>query len=123
MNVWSITGNIGGDCEVRYSQSGQPIASFSVAVSSGYGEKKKTTWVKCLMFGKRAESGLVQYLTKGQMVGVTGETSLNEWTDKDGNKRSSLELVVATVDLLGDRKSGGPESGYQPSSMESDLPF
>lgn len=102
MNVWSMTGHLGGDAETRYVKSGDAIVSFSVGVKAGYGEKATTTWARCAMFGKRGEA-VAQYLTKGQLVGISGEVSLREWDDKEGQKRTSLEVRVNDLTLLGKR--------------------
>ena len=104
MNAWQFTGNIGKDAESRFLPNGDPVVSFSVGVKSGYGEKATTTWARCAMFGKRAES-VSQYLTKGQLVGISGEVTLREWNDKEGQKRNSLEVRVNDLTLLG-KKDG-----------------
>ena len=104
MNAWQFTGNIGKDAESRFLPNGDPVVSFSVGVKSGYGEKATTTWARCAMFGKRAES-VSQYLTKGQLVGISGEVTLREWNDKEGQKRNSLEVRVNDLTLLG-KKNG-----------------
>lgn len=100
MNVFTFSGNLGGDAEVKYLPSGDAVANFSVAVKSGYGEKEKTNWVRCALFGKRAEGGLIQYLKKGQMVMVSGEFSLDEWEGSDG-KKSTPSVRVNEVTLAG----------------------
>lgn len=102
MNVWSFTGNLGGDAETRFTSGGDAVTSFSIAVKSGYGEKATTVWAKCAIFGKRGES-VSQYLTKGTQVGVSGELSMREWEDKEGGKRTSLEVRVNDVTLLGSK--------------------
>ena len=107
MNAWQFTGNIGKDAESRFLPNGDPVVSFSVGVKSGYGEKATTTWARCAMFGKRAES-VSQYLTKGQLVGISGEVTLREWNDQQGQKRSSLEVRVNDLTLLG--KKDGQQS-------------
>jgi len=63
--------------------------------------KKTTTWVRCSLFGKRAEGGLIQYLVKGQSVSVQGEIKLNTYTNKEGVEKSSLDLMVNDLALLG----------------------
>jgi single-strand DNA-binding protein len=103
MNVWNFTGNV-GKADMRYLPSGESILAFSVAVSSGFGDKKQTTWANCSLFGKRAES-LQQYVQKGQTVGVSGEVTLRPWTDKNGNERHNLEVRVNDLTLLGSRPS------------------
>ena len=110
MNTWQFTGNIGKDAESRFLPNGDPVVSFSVGVKSGYGEKSTTTWARCAMFGKRAES-VSQYLTKGQLVGISGEVTLREWNDKEGQKRNSLEVRVNDLTLLG--KKDGQQAAPQ----------
>ncbi len=106
MNVWNFTGNIGRDAEQRFVGSGDSVVSFSVAVSSGWGDKKTTTWVKCSMWGKRGES-VLPYLNKGQQVAVSGEATLREYDKKDGSgKGHSMELRVNDVTLVGAKPEG-----------------
>lgn len=132
MNAWQFTGNIGKDAESRFLPNGDPVVSFSVGVKSGYGDKATTTWARCAMFGKRAES-VSSYLTKGQLVGISGEVTLREWNDKEGQKRSSLEVRVNDLTLLG-KKDGqqaaqprqqapAPQQSGGFSDMDDDIPF
>ena len=108
MNVWNFTGNLGRVAEVRYTPNGDSVVSFSVGVKAGFGEKASTTWARCSMFGKRGES-VAPFLTKGQLVGVSGELSMREWQDKEGQTRSSIEVRVSDLTLLGrkDEQSRG----------------
>lgn len=132
MNAWQFIGNIGKDAESRFLPNGDPVVSFSVGVKSGYGEKATTTWARCSMFGKRAES-VSSYLTKGQLVGISGEVTLREWNDKEGQKRSSLEVRVNDLTLLG-KKDGqqaaqprqqaqAPQQSGGFSDMDDSIPF
>ena len=100
MNVLTFSGNIGRDCEIRATKTGTIITQVAVAMNSGFGEHKKTNWVKCAIFGKRGES-LAPYLLKGQQVVVSGELSLNEWTTQDGITKSTLECNVNDITLVG----------------------
>lgn len=134
MNVWTFTGRIGKDCETRFTPKGDAVTSFSVAVTSGYGEKETTTWARLSMFGKRGEA-VAPYLLKGTQIAVSGELTNREYTDKDGNKRQSLEVRVNDLTLLGGKNDGARETGsgqsigkaQQPggdfSDMDSDIPF
>lgn len=138
MNNWNFTGNLGRDAEQRFTQSGDSVVSFSVGVKSGFGDKATTTWANCSMFGKRGES-VAPYLKKGLLVGVCGEASLREWTDKEGNKRQNLDVRVNDLTLLG-KKDDDPHQygaaketkpqrnaqGGQKASIadtEDDIPF
>jgi single-strand DNA-binding protein len=99
MNVFNFTGNLGNDCEQKYTPKGDAVCNFSVAVKSGYGDKESTTWVRCGLWGKRAEA-LSPYLKKGQLVGVSGELTNRPYDDK-GTQKYSLEVHVNDVTLLG----------------------
>lgn len=104
MNVLSFTGNAGRDAETRFTPAGDAITSFSVALSSGYGDKKVTTWLNCSLFGKRGET-LAQYITKGTLLGVVGEFQARPYTTKEGAEKISLDVRVSDVTLLGKKES------------------
>ena len=114
MNVFTFTGNLGKDCEIKSTQTGMTICSFSVAVQSGYGDKEKTTWVRCNLFGKRAEGTLPQYLLMGSKVAISGELSMNEWQDQQGATQKMLSVAVDKLDLVGSR----PDSAAQPQQAQ-----
>ena len=106
MNILTAVGNLGRDCEVRFMADGTPVGSFSFALSSGYGKSAKTTWLDCSLFGKRAET-LAPMLSKGTQIAITGEFSVREYNDKDGNLKSVPSLRVNDVTLLG-KKGDAP---------------
>lgn len=107
MNVFTASGNIGRDAEVR-SAGGTSVAGFSLAVKSGYGDKAQTVWVDCSLWGKQAESGLVQYLKKGQFVVVTGELGTREHEGK-----TYVTLRVSNVTLGGKQDAQKSSQGQQ----------
>lgn len=120
MNVYTFTGRIGNDAEVRYTPSQKAVCGFSVAVESGFGDKKKTTWVKCTLWGKRAEGGLPQYLTKGTQVAVSGEASLDEW-ESNGKSGSNLAVNVNDITLIGgkqEQQQQAPRSQSAPAQQQ-----
>jgi len=104
-NHFACIGNLGGDAETKFTQKGTAIATFSLPVVSGYGDNQKTSWMRCSIIGKRAEGGVVPYLKKGTQVAVIGEISLNTWTGKDGAEKTSLELKVDDISLVGGKSS------------------
>jgi len=101
MNVYNFTGRLARDAETRFTQGGLAICSFSVAVDYGYGDNKGTNWLRCSLFGKRAEGQLPKYLVKGKQVAISGELRIREYDDKEGNKRTSVEVSVDKLDLIG----------------------
>jgi len=118
-NVFSFTGAIGRDAEVRNTQSGQSLLSFTVANNIGFGDRQKTLWINVTLWGKRAEGSLQNYLKKGQQVFISGELSQNEYQAQDGTTKSSLELNANIIDLVGKRNDSmepmqqAPQQNYQ----------
>lgn len=111
MNKLIITGHLGRDAEVRHTQSGTAVCSFSVACPTGYGDNEKTVWFNCAIFGKRAESKLPEHLTTGQKVMVEGEVSLDEYKNKDNESKASLKVFVQNLELIGSRPASNQSNG------------
>ena len=121
MNNFNFTGNLGQDAETR--QAGQStVCTFSVAVKAGYGDREVTSWIRCNLWGKRAEGRLPEYLKKGQQVAVSGELSVREW-DKDGQKMKSVEVNVNSIDLIGQRQESQQAAGQSSCGFDDDIPF
>ena len=102
MNNLSATGGIGADAALRYTPGGDPVCSFSFALSSGFGDKKLTTWLNANLWGSRAET-LAPMLLKGTKVGIVGELTNRPYKDKNGNEKFSLEVRVSDLTLLGSK--------------------
>ena len=119
MNVFTFTGNLGKDAE-RRSAGNSTVADFSVSVKSGFGNNEKLMWIKCAVWGKRAEGGLVDILTKGTPVCVSGELSQREWTNKEGEVKTSLECNVNEVTLMG-KGTGISQNNPETPSLDDDL--
>ena len=115
-NVFSFTGTIGRDAEVRYLPSGQAVLNVTVANNIGFGDKQQTLWVRVALWGKRAEGQLQNYLKKGQQVFVSGELTLREYQANDGSTKTSLELNANILDLVGGRNAEGARS--EPQSQQ-----
>jgi single-strand DNA-binding protein len=97
MNSLTIAGVLGKDPELK--QVGQDqVLSFTVADSQG--KEKPTLWWNCQLWGKRATT-LQQYMAKGQKVTVSGNIQMREYTDKDGNKKTAMDVRVNDVALQG----------------------
>lgn len=101
MNSCNFIGSIGRDGGLRFLPNGTAVLQWSIAVTSGYGDKELTTWINCSLFGKRAEA-IETFVRKGQRIGVSGEISLRPY-QKDGVDKTSLELRVNEVTLLGNK--------------------
>jgi single-strand DNA-binding protein len=120
----TLIGNLGSDPEMRYTPSGVPVATFSLAVNRRWtgqdGQKQeKTTWFRITSWRKQAEI-VSQYLTKGSKVLIVGEIEeARPWTDKDGNTRVSLEVTAQNVQFLSGKgeTSGGGNYASEPAGM------
>lgn len=118
-NVFSFTGTIGRDAEVRYTPSGLAILNVTAANNIGFGDKQKTLWVRVTLFGKRAEGTLKDYLKKGQQVFVSGELTTNEYQANDGTTKFSLDVNANIIDLVGSKRessAGSPAPKPNPTS-------
>lgn len=118
MNVWTFTGRLGADGELRTTQSGERVLGFRVANDVGFGDRRTTQWVECSLWGRRAEA-LAPHLTKGKQVVVSGELTLREFDKRDGTRGAGLSVRVNDLDLVGGRdgaqggtggSNGGPSS-------------
>ena len=119
MNQLTVAGYLGGDAEVRYSEAGTAITTFSLPAESGWGDNKKVTWVKCVLFGRKGEKaphGMTEYLTKGKYVVASGEMEGQEWNGKNG-KMFTIQMVAANISL-GPQAAGG--GGSKPSTQKAD---
>ncbi|MCI0659618.1 MAG: single-stranded DNA-binding protein [Acidobacteria bacterium] len=120
-NRITIVGYLGRDPEIRYTPDGQAVCNFSVATT----ERRKdrtgeaqdiTTWFKITVWGRRAEVAN-QYLSKGKYVFIEGTLRQEEWTDREGLKRTSLVVNASDFQFLGTKGDEGA-GGFQPQSAQ-----
>ena len=121
----TIVGRLGKDVELRYTPDGKAVASFSVAVDDGFGENKKTIWLRVSVWEKQAET-CNQYLHKGSIVLVEGRLTPDPKTGgprifkrQDGTEGVSFEVSASTVRFI-----GGKDASEQPANVpDEDIPF
>jgi len=110
-NKLILVGNLGRDPELRYTPQGTPVCSFTLATN----EKRKdragenqdvTTWFRVTLWGRQAETAS-QYLSKGRPVYIEGRLRVEEWTDKDGKQRHTLEVHATDMQFIGGRGDEG----------------
>jgi single-strand DNA-binding protein len=126
LNKVMIIGRLGRDPEMRYTPSGRPVTTFSVATSRSWntsdGERRQETeWFNVVAWGNLAEI-CNQYLTKGKQVFIEGRLQTRSWEDSEGNRNSSVEINANEMIMLGDRKSANRPSGEE-ESQEDEFPF
>jgi single-strand DNA-binding protein len=121
VNKVILVGRLGRDPETRYTGGGQAVCNFSLATDETFkdrsGEKqKRTEWHKIVVWGKLAEL-VQQYLKKGREVYLEGRIQSREWTDKEGQKRTSYEIVATDVRFLSGGKSDSTGGGSYRSAQ------
>ncbi len=121
-----IIGNVGREPEMRYTPSGVPVTSFTVAVNEAWtnaaGERQeRTTWYRVTCWRKQAEFA-AQYIQKGKLVLCEGTVEAQAYTDREGQARASLELTAAVVKNLSP-KGDGERDGGDGGSADDDIPF
>lgn len=135
LNKVMVIGHLGKDPEMRYTPSGRPVTTFSIAVSRSWntadGERRsETEWFNIVSWGNLAEI-CKQYLHKGQQVYIEGRLQTRRWEDKEGQKHTNVEVVANEMMMLGERKDYNKESQESkqnekpsdPMADEDEFPF
>lgn len=137
LNLVQLIGRLGRDVDLKYSQSGNPVANISIATDESYTDRdgnkvERTEWHRVVAYGKTAEN-CANYLAKGSLVYVEGSLQTRKWTDQSGQDRYTTEIKAQRVQFL-DRKGGGSQQqdarqGSAPQRQQSseasldDIPF
>lgn len=119
MNKVIIVGHLTRDPEVRYTQTGKAVTTFSVAVNTGYGENKRADFIPVVVWDKLAEV-CGNNLTKGRRVLVEGRLQIRNY-EKDGQKRIAADVVAQNVEFLDTKQATGGNSGSAASSSGYDV--
>ena len=114
LNKVAIQGRLTRDVELRRTQSGTPVASFTVAWSEKYGETEQKLFLPCVAWRNSAEFAS-RYFSKGQELLVEGKLTSRKWKDRDGNNRESIELIVDQLHFCGPKQEGGQTRAPAPS--------
>ncbi len=128
LNRVMIIGNLGRDPEMRYTPSGRPVTTFSVATSRSWntseGEKRiETEWFNVVAWSSLAEI-CKQHLTKGQQVYIEGRLQTRYWDDAEGTKHTSVEIVANEMIILGERRDTSESNTSETNTVEEDeFPF
>ena len=126
LNKVMLIGRLGRDPEMRYTPSGRPVTTFSLATSRTWntseGERRtETEWFTVVAWGSLAEI-CKQYLVKGQQVYVEGRLQTRHWEDTDGNKHAATEIVANEMIMLGDRHENN-HGADEETSEDNEYPF
>ena len=135
MNHITLMGRLTRDPELRHTNSGTAVASFTIAVEHRASQEIHKDFIDVVAWRGTAEF-VSKYFTKGQMIAVHGRLSIRDWTDKDGNKRKSAEVVADNVYFTDSKKSrsedtttaytafaGENQADFEDIDDDGDLPF
>ena len=126
LNHITIMGRLVRDPELRHTQSNTPVASFTLAVDRDYGGKdgaeRQTDFIDCVAWRGTGEF-VSKYFSKGSMAVVSGRLQIRDWTDKEGNKRRSAEVVAESVYFGESKKRDSEPAAARSESYDSDLHY
>ena len=133
LNQIAVMGRLVRDPELRRTSNGTAVASFTLACDRDFAdkrsEKKETDFIDCVAWRGTAET-VSKYFTKGRMALVSGRLQFRQWTDKEGQKRRTAEILVSNVYFCGDKKDsaaghaeGQPNEFQEIAGQDSGLPF
>lgn len=125
INKVILMGRLTRDPEMRHTNSGTPVTTFSIAIDNGYGDNKRTDFVNCLAWNKTAEF-VTKYFTKGKMIIVIGRITTRSWETQDGKRAYATEVVANEVNF-GETKTSPqlntPQTAAQPPMQYDDDDF
>ncbi len=130
LNSISIMGRLSSDPQLRRTASGKAVASFSVACERDFKNQqtgeKEVDFIECVAWGGTAEM-VEKYFHKGQMAVATGRLQLRDWTDKNGQKRRTAEILINSVYFCGSKENGsqansGADNGYSTPAYQAPAP-
>ena len=133
VNNWHGIGNLGKDPELRYTQSGKAVVSFSIAITDKVNGEDRTEWVNIVAWQKLAEI-CSEYLEKGKKVYIQGRLQTRSYEDRDGNRRYITEVVAYSMEMLSPKSEAKrqeprrQEPSHQEPSQDTtwaddDIPF
>ncbi len=138
-NLVVLTGRLTADPELKTTQNGIPVTTFSIAVNRNYraGEEQQTDFINIVAWRQRAEF-ITKYFKKGSMIGIEGSIQTRRYQDKNGNNRTAFEVVVNNAQFVESKRDGASApTGNEPASysnadvsdfaevggLDDDLPF
>lgn len=119
LNAFSFTGRLTRDARITTLASGKQLLTADVAINTGYGDYKKTLYVKVQQWGSSG-ANIVQYLTKGKLVSATGELSRNEWQNNEGKTYVDFVVDVRSIQMLNGNSSNDtkPKEEYHDNDTD-----
>ena len=120
MNVVVLVGRLTDNPELRHTNSNISVTRFSIAVDRAYrsGEDRQTDFINLVAWRQTAEF-ITTYFKKGQRIGIEGSLRMNQFTDKDGNKRTTYEVVVNNAHFVENKRDSGNAGGFTTAETQA----
>lgn len=129
MNVVNLIGRLARDPELKYTNTGKAVASFTVAVNRGFGKDQEADFINCVAWEKTAEN-MANYTAKGSQVGISGRLQVRSYENNEGKKVYVTEVVANFVEFIGSKADQGqkprqesPIDEFEAIDDDEDLPF
>lgn len=123
INSFAFTGRLSKDAMFKQLPSGKSVLEMSIANNIGYGNYASTNWLKVKMWGERG-ANIAPILTKGTLVGGSGELTTETWTDKEGSQHTELAVTVMNIQILSNKsQSSSSPSGEVSNVDDESIPF
>lgn len=126
VNKVILVGNLGRDPEVRSTQSGEKVCNMTLATTTKRGGEEHTEWHRLVVFGKLADI-CEKYLKKGKSVYIEGRIQSRKWTDKENQERTSTDIIVSELTMLGGKSSDEGDfkntASAKSGPSSSEIPF
>ena len=120
-NVVILTGRLTADPELKTTQSGIPVTSFSIAVNRRFnraGEEQQTDFINIVAWRQSAEF-IAKYFKKGSLIGIRGNIQTRRYVDKNGNNRTAFEVIANNVQFVESKRDGAPAASGEPASFSN----
>lgn len=120
MNVVVLVGRLTDNPELRHTNSNISVTRFSIAVDRAYrsGEERQADFINIVAWRQTAEF-ITRYFTKGQRIGIEGSLRMNQFTDKDGNKRTTYEVVVNNAHFVENKRDSSNAGSFTPAETQT----
>lgn len=129
MNIVNLIGRLARDPELKYTNTGKAVASFTVAVNRGFGKDQEADFINCVAWEKTAEN-MANYTAKGSQVGISGRLQVRSYENNERKKVYVTEVVANFVEFIGSKADQGqkprqesPIDEFEAIDDDEDLPF
>ena len=122
LNKVILLGRMTKDVELRHTNSGKAVGTFTVAVDNGYGDNKTTDFINCVAWEKTAEF-IKNWFGKGRMIALVGRIVSRSWEGEDGRKNYATEVIVSEVSFAGEKRDANTNTFTEETTNDDFIPI